>query len=117
MNGNADRARSFLEAWAAGDAERMRATLAEDVTFESPLVTLTGRDAVASAMLEFSHAVTGVSVLAVAEDDAGALVMYDMHTGPFGTVRAAERYEFRDGLMTSDRLVFDTAPLRAADDG
>jgi hypothetical protein len=40
--------------------------------------------------------------------------MYDMHTGPFGTIRAAEHYRLRDGRIFSHELIFDTAPLKAA---
>jgi hypothetical protein len=38
--------------------------------------------------------------------------MYDMHTSPFGTVRAAEHYTIADGQTTRDHLVFDTYGIR-----
>lgn len=75
------------------------------------MAALQGRVAVAAAMAEFADAVTGVDLLASAADGDSVLVMYDMHTGPFGTIRAAEHYRFRSGLIVSDRLVFDTSTL------
>ncbi len=50
---------------------------------------------------------TGLDVLASAANE------YDMHTGPFGTIRAAERYRFRDGRIVFDQLVFDASALKA----
>lgn len=38
--------------------------------------------------------------------------MYDLGTGPFGTVRAADTFVVRDGKIVSDGLVFDTYELR-----
>jgi hypothetical protein len=63
-------------------------------------------------MGEFAQAVTGVSVLAVVGDDERAMVMYDMATGPFGTLRAVDHVVVRDGRIVSDTLVFDTYEVR-----
>ena len=42
------------------------------------------------------------------------MIMYDMTTGPVGTLRAAEYLVVRDGKITSDTLVFDTHEVRKA---
>ncbi len=115
MNPNLDLAQDFLAAWAAADRNRFTALLHEDVSFESPMASLQGRDAVASAMVDFSQAVTGVDLIASAAEGDSVLLMYDMHTGPFGTIRAAEHYRVRDGRIASDQLVFDTAPLKTTE--
>jgi ketosteroid isomerase-like protein len=105
-------AREFLAAWAAADVERFTGLLDENVSFDSPTASLQGRTAVAAAMADFAQVVTGVDNITAAADGDSVLVMYDMHTGPFGTIRAAEHYRVRDGRIVSDRLVFDTAPLQ-----
>jgi ketosteroid isomerase-like protein len=105
-------AREFLAAWAAADVARFTELLDEDVSFDSPMAALRGRPAVTAAMADFARAVTAVDNITAAADGDNVLVMYDMHTGPFGTIRAAENYRFRDGRIVSDRLVFDTAPMR-----
>jgi hypothetical protein len=38
--------------------------------------------------------------------------MYDMKTGPSGTIRAADHFVIQDGKIESDQLVFDTYELR-----
>ncbi|BDZ59356.1 nuclear transport factor 2 family protein [Barrientosiimonas endolithica] len=102
---------SFLHAWAASDMDTARNYLAEDITFESPQTSLTGAHAVAEVMDQFAQAVEDITVLVVADDGDHVVVMYDMHTGPFGTIRAAEHYTIRDGHIVADVLVFDTASL------
>lgn len=102
---------AFLSAWAEGDTEVAGRYLAQDVTFESPRASLTGRASVLAAMAEFAAAVRSIDVLAATAEKDTAIVMYDMHTEPFGTIRAAECCTVVDGLVTSDRLVFDTALL------
>jgi SnoaL-like domain len=86
--------------------------LADDVAFESPRVALSGAGPVLEAMGQFAQAVTGVSVLAVVGDDERAMIMYDMQTRPFGTLRAVDHLVVRDGRITSDTLVFDTYEVR-----
>jgi len=65
-------------------------------------------------MSEFAQVVTGLSVIAVVGDDERATVMYDMATGPIGTLRAVDNIVVRDGRIVSDTLVFDTYELRRA---
>jgi hypothetical protein len=115
MESNLALAHQFLTSWAAADIGRFTGLLDEDVSFESPMVAHRGRDAVAAAMADFAQAVTGIDIIASAADGDSVVVMYDMHTGPFGAIRAAEHYRFRDGVIISDQLVFDSAPLRATD--
>lgn len=104
----------FIEAFARRDRSAVEGCLDGDVRFESPMMTLTGRQAVLDAIIGFAEAVESVDVLAVVGGDDKAMIMYDMHTGPFGTVRAVDYVVVRDGTITSDLLVFDTHAVRAA---
>ena len=117
MSENLQLASDFLNAWASSQADRFTSYLDREVSFESPMATLQGRDAVAAAMSEFAQAVTGIKVLASAASQDSVLIMYDMHTGPFGTIRAAEHYRFRDGKIVSDQLVFDAPAIKAGPPG
>jgi hypothetical protein len=107
-------ASAFVEAFGRGDMTAVAGLLADDVAFESPRVALTGAGPVLAAMGEFAQVVTGVSVLAVVGDEERAMVMYDMATGPFGTLRAVDNLVVRDGRIVSDTLVFDTYEVRKA---
>jgi ketosteroid isomerase-like protein len=105
---------AFVEAFGRGDMAAVAGLLADDVAFESPRVVLTGAGPVLEAMGQFAQAVTAVSVLAVVGDDDRAMIMYDMQTEPFGTLRAVDHLVVRDGRITSDTLVFDTYEVRKA---
>jgi hypothetical protein len=106
----------FLEAFARKDVDTLTSLLADDIVFESPQVRLTGAPAVADAIGGFAQVVTGVEIMGVVGDEERAMIMYDMHTGPFGTLKAVDHLEVRDGRIISDTLVFDTYPVRTAAD-
>ncbi|WP_232664908.1 nuclear transport factor 2 family protein [Pseudonocardia sp. TRM90224] len=101
----------FIEAFGRGDMETVSACLAQDVVFESPRVSLAGVGPVVAAMAEFAQVVVGVKVVAALGDAEQAVVVYEMATGPFGTIRAVDHVAVRDGRIASDTLVFDTAVL------
>ncbi|MEJ3654390.1 nuclear transport factor 2 family protein [Actinomycetes bacterium KLBMP 9759] len=114
MNGSSlpvDVAVRFIEAFGRGDMDGVAACLAPEVSFESPRVRLNGAAPVVAAMAEFAQVVTGVQVVAALGDAAQAVVVYEMATGPFGTIRAVDHVAVQDGLITSDTLVFDTAAI------
>ncbi|MGH3585316.1 MAG: nuclear transport factor 2 family protein [Pseudonocardia sp.] len=107
-------ATAFVEAFGRGDLRTVGGLLAGDVTFESPRVTLAGAEPVLAAIGEFTQVVTGVTIRSVLGDDERAMIMYDMHTAPFGTLRAVDHLVVRDGRIASDTLVFDTYEVRRA---
>jgi ketosteroid isomerase-like protein len=102
---------AYLEAFGRQDLATAAGYIADDIVFESPRVTLTGAKAYLAAVGEFAQAVASVEIIAALGDDERAMVMYDMKTGPFGTIRAADSFAVRDGKITCDLLVFDTRPL------
>jgi hypothetical protein len=104
-------ARAFVEAFGRRDLSTVAGLLADDVTFRSPRVQLTGAPAVVAAMTEFAQLVTGVTVVSVMSDGDRAMIMYDMETVPFGTLRAVDLLTVAGGKISADVLVFDTAPL------
>ncbi|MFI6296010.1 nuclear transport factor 2 family protein [Nonomuraea sp. NPDC050790] len=114
MSTPAEIATLFVEAFARRDVDAMAGHLADDVVFESPRGTIEGAAPVLAAMGQFAEVVAGVQILSVLGDGEQAMIMYDMVTGPFGTLRAADHLVIRDGRIVSDRLVFDTYELRKA---
>jgi hypothetical protein len=99
---------AFVEAFGKRDMSAVANLLHEDVVFESPRTRLTGAPAVLAAITEFADAVTGVDILDAFGDDERALVYYDMHTGPFGTLRTVDHIVARNGRVVADTVVFDT---------
>lgn len=110
----AEVAEAFVEAWGRRDMETVAGWVADDIAFESPMTRLTGAEAFLAAAGQFAQAVTGVDVIAVVGDDQRAMVMYDMPTVAFGTLRAADYVLVEDGKITADKLVFDTHAVRQA---
>ena len=112
-----DLARAFTEAWTGHDLETAASHLADDVVFDGPMNHTTGKAAYVQGLAAFAPAVTGAKIVAAFGDAAQALVMYEVTTAPFGTLRCAELLSFRDGKIHEDRLTFDTYALRLARGG
>lgn len=110
----ADVAVAFVEAFGRGDMAAVAGHLDEHVVFDSPQVHIAGAPAVVDAIGQFAQAVDDVTIVAVLGDDDQAMIMYDLVTGPFGTLRAADRLVVRAGRIVSDQLVFDTHEVRRA---
>jgi hypothetical protein len=102
---------AFLEAFAKHELTAAAAYVADDIEFVSPRVHLHGASDYLAAVGEFAPAVTSLDVIAAMAEGDQVLVMYDMHTGPFGTIRAADHFTVVDERITKDLLVFDTVPL------
>lgn len=107
----AELAVAYIEAFGRCDLDAVAALLADDVVFESPRTKASGAAAVTAAIGEFARGVTGVDIVDAFGDDESAVIMYDMETGPSGTLRAVDRIVVRDGRIVSDTLVFDTRAL------
>ena len=108
---------AFIDAFARKDTEAVAALVADDIVFESPQVQLAGAEAVLEAIGQFAQVVVGVSNVTVVGGDERAMIMYDMRTGPFGTLKAVDHIVVRDGRIVSDTLVFDTYEVRKAMEG
>lgn len=107
-------ARTYIKAWGRRDMDTLAALLAPDATFEGPMARADGAAAFLKAVGEFAQLVTDVEVIALVGGERQAAVLYDMVTGPFGTLRAAEHLQVHGGRIVSSHLVFDTFPVRAA---
>ena len=76
----------FTEAWTSHDMETAATYLADDVVFDGPITHTKGKQAYIEALSRFAGAVTGVTILAAFGDETQAIIMYDLATGPFGTL-------------------------------
>jgi hypothetical protein len=109
-----DVAVAFTEAWTTHDLATAAGYLAEDVVFDGPMQQSTGAGPYMDGLTAFATAVTGMRVLAAFGNREQALIMYEVTTGPFGTVTCAEHFTVRDGKIEADRLTFDTYEVRKA---
>jgi len=107
-----DVARAYHDAWTAHDFDAARRFLAADLQTDVPLNTYTGRDDFAAAVASFGVLADHVDLLAELSSGDQAVLLYDMHTGPFGRFRVAEHFTVSGGLIRRIRHVHDTAALR-----
>ena len=109
-------ARAFTEAWTSGDLETTARYVAEDVVFDGPLGHVEGKQAYLDGLKGLTQAVdlTGARVLAAFGDEAQALIMYDLITNRFGTLRCAKLLAFSDGKIQTDTLTFDSYEIKKA---
>lgn len=107
-------ATAYIEAFGTGDTSAIGEFLAPDVSFSSPRAQLSGYADVLAAVGEFAQVVQRVEIIAALGDERQAVVVYDMVTGPFGTLRVVDHVVVEEGKVREDCVVFDTQPLLAA---
>jgi ketosteroid isomerase-like protein len=107
-------AAAFIEAFGRRDIETVGTLIADDIVFESPRLRLVGAEAFLETVGQFAQLVDKIINISVLGDHERAMIMYEMQTGPFGTVRAVDHLAIRDGKIVSDVLVFDTYDMRTA---
>ena len=107
-------ARTFTEAWTSGDMDTAASYVADDVVFDGPLGHVEGKSAYIESLkgLVRNLAVTGARVVAAFGDATQALIMYELLTDRFGVLTCAKLLTVRDGKILSDRLTFDSYPVR-----
>jgi len=109
-----DVARAYHLAWTAHDFDAARRFLAADLATDVPINTYAGRDDFAAAVASFGALAEHVDLLAEFGSGDQALLLYDMHTQPYGRFRVAEHFTVSGGLIQRIRHVHDTAVLRGA---
>jgi hypothetical protein len=105
---------AFTRAWTSHDLATAATYVADDVVFDGPLSYATRVEAYMAGLAAFAQTVTGVQILAAFGDDEQGLIMYEVTTGPFGTLRCAEHFTVKDGKIQTDKLTFDTYTVRLA---
>ncbi len=88
--------------------------LAAGLATEVPINTYADRDDFAEAVASFGSLAERVDLVAEFGSGHQALLLYDMHTQPYGRLRVAEHFTVSGGLIQRIRHVHDTAVLRSA---
>jgi uncharacterized protein YndB with AHSA1/START domain len=109
-----DVARAYHHAWTAHDFDAARRLLAAGLATEVPINTYADRDDFAEAVASFGSLAERVDLVAEFGSGHQALLLYDMHTQPYGRLRVAEHFTVSGGLIQRIRHVHDTAVLRSA---
>ncbi|HUY77581.1 MAG TPA: nuclear transport factor 2 family protein [Ktedonobacterales bacterium] len=107
-------ARAFTEAWTSHDLTTAADYVGEDVVFDGPLGHTDGKQEYMEGINRLAQIVTSMRVVAVYGDDAQALIMYELHTEQYGVLTCAKLFTILDGKIQTDRLTFDSYPMRKA---
>lgn len=106
----------YLDAFASGDSATTRTLLADEFTFTGPMAAIDGADAFITETAPLASMVDGHHVLRMWEDGNEVCVVFDLNVrtpAGAGSVLMSEWLTVVDGLVTSSRLVFDTADFAA----
>jgi len=106
--------RAFTEAWTSHNLASAADYVAEDVVFDGPLGHTDGKQEYMEGINRLAQIVTSMRVVAVYGDEAQALIMYELHTDQYGILTCAKLFTIRDGKIHTDRLTFDSYPMRKA---
>ncbi len=107
----ADVAATYFDAWQRGDFARLRAILADDVTFDGPLGHAGNAEECIAGLKRMSEIVTDIVIRKTFIDGADVLTWFDLHTAQAGPLPTANWRHVADGKITSIRAVFDPRPL------
>ena len=107
-------ARAYHAAWTNRDFETAGQLLGEDLRTDVPLNTYPTKADFLTAVTEFGSLVDKVDLIAEYSTDDSALLLYDMHTKAFGTIRIAEQFTIAHGSITHIRHIHDTATLQVS---
>lgn len=106
-----DVADTYFEAWQAGDFERLRSILADDVTFEGPLGTAGSAEECIAGLRRMSEFTTAIVVHKTFVDGPDVLTWFDLHTAKTGPMPTVNWRHVEEGKITRIRVTFDPRPL------
>ncbi len=106
----------YLSAFYTGDFDTARSVVAENFRFDGPFVQAVGRDAFFASAEGLRPIVRGHRLCHRWIDGPEVCSLYEVDfqtPAASGSVTMSEWHSVRDGLLTSGRVVFDTAAFRA----
>lgn len=109
----AEIAKSYYNHMLEGNFDAMENHLHPEITFTSPFFNSSGKEQVAELARNFGKSLEMITIRAEFESPTQAMLAYDyVFQGVEGPMRAAVLMGFKDALITSIELFFDTHPLR-----
>ena len=105
--------REYFAAWRRGDAAHLETLLDDHVSASGPLATVHGPREHAASLARSSRMFRDIAVDQILSDGPDLLSWFRFELRNGSTVRAANRCEVADGLITSIEVTFDPRPLLA----
>ena len=110
-NDAAAAAATYFDAWLAGDFDRLRTVLADDVDFQGPMGHVTGIDDCLRGLQGLAQIMTGIDIQKVFDAGTDVLTWYDMATKVADPVPVANWMQVRDGKIARIKVAFDPRGL------
>jgi hypothetical protein len=107
----ADVAASYFDAWKRGDFTRLRAILADDVTFDGPLGHAGNAEECIAGLKRMSEIVTDIVIRKTFIDGPDVLTWFELHTARTDPLPTVNWRHVEHGKITSIRVTFDPRPL------
>ncbi|MCP3439811.1 nuclear transport factor 2 family protein [Bradyrhizobium sp. CCGUVB14] len=106
-------ARSYFDAMASKDADKIVSISADDIICTSPIGELNGAAAFRGFQEGFSRMIKKLTLLAAFGDDDQAVIVYNADTHPVPNSIVAEHLIIKDGRIASTRVIYDATPFAA----
>ena len=110
----ADVAATYFDAWKRRDFTRLRAILADDVTFDGPLGHAGNAEECIAGLKRMSEIVTDIVIRKTFIDGPDVLTWFDLHTKVAPPCPTVNWSHVEDGKITTIRVTFDARELAAA---
>jgi hypothetical protein len=101
----------YFAAWRRGDAEHLTTLLADDVSASGPLATVHGANEHVASLVRSAARFRDIAVDQMLSDGLHVLSWFRFELLDGSTVRAANRCEVVDGVITRIEVTFDPRPL------
>ena len=107
-------ATTYFAAWQEHDWARMRAILADDVTFRGPLGRADSAEECIAGLRAMARTLDYIDVRARLSDDMQVITWFDLHSTVAPPTPTANWTRVRDGKIASIRVAFDPREMLAA---
>ena len=100
-------AETYFDAWQLRDVERLRAILADDVTFRGPLGAADGVEACVAGLMGMAQMITEIDVLHRWDDGTDVITWFELHTAGTDPTPTVNWSHAELGKINRIRVTFD----------
>jgi ketosteroid isomerase-like protein len=106
-------ARTYFDAMANKDVDKMMSVSADDIVCRSPVGQTQGAAAFRGFQEGFARMIKKLTLVAAFGDDHDAVIVYDAETYPVASAIVAEHIIVTNDRIASTRVIYDATPFAA----
>ncbi len=107
-------AATYFQAWKARDFATLRGVLADDVSFDGPLASLTSAKDCVAGLEKMSKILTDIVIHKVFSDGPDVLTWFDLHTTGAPPAPTANWSHIEDAKIAAIQVTFDPRAIVGA---